>query len=112
VRSEETLDHLHFAIQSAIDWDADHLYSFFMNGKIYDQRYAFSCPHEDNPPFTDEAIIGNLGLTLKHKFLYLFDYGDSNQFEVEVVGIRPEAERGKYPRVVESQGEAPEQYPR
>jgi len=111
LRSEQTLDDLHFAIQRAIGWDADHLYSFYMNGQLDDQRYAFACPYEeDRPPWTDEAIIGELGLVVKHKFLYYFDYGDSHQFEVEVVGIRPQAEPGKYPRVVDSQGEAPPQY--
>jgi len=112
VRSKQTLDDLHYGIQSAIHWDADHLYSFFMNGKRYDQRYAFACPYEDNPPFTTEATIGNLGLMLNHKFLYLFDYGDCHEFEVKVVDIRPEAERSEYPCVVESHGKAPEQYPR
>jgi hypothetical protein len=112
VRSKQTLDDLHYGIQSAIHWDADHLYSFFMNGKRYDQRYAFACPYEDNPPFTTEATIGNLGLMLNHKFLYLFDYGDCHEFEVKVVDIRPKAERSEYPCVVESHGKAPEQYPR
>ena len=111
LRSEQTLDDLHFAIQRAIGWDADHLYSFYMNGQLYDRRYAFACPYEDDcPPCTDEAIIGELGLVVKHKFLYYFDYGDSHLFEVEVVGIRPQAEPGKYPRVVDSRGEAPRQY--
>jgi hypothetical protein len=111
LRSEQTLDDLHFAIQRAIKWDADHLYSFYMNGQLHDKRYAFACPFEDDhPPWTDEAIIGELGLVLKHKFLYYFDYGDSHQFEVEVVGIRPQTEPGNYPRVVDSQGEAPAQY--
>jgi hypothetical protein len=57
-------------------------------------------------------VIGALGLVVNHKFLYLFDYGDNHRFEVEVVGLTPEAERGKraYPRVIESTGEAPEQY--
>jgi len=111
LRSDQTLDDLHFAIQSAFRWDADHLYSFFMNGQVWDRNYGFACPYEeDNPPWTDEAIIGELGLTPKHRFLYFFDYGDSHEFEVQVVDIRPEAGRGKYPRVVESHGEAPQQY--
>lgn len=113
LRSEQTLDDLHFAIQRAIHWDADHLYSFYMNGKLYDRHYAFACPFEDDrPPWTDEAIIGELGLVLKHKFLYYFDYGDGHQFEVEVAGIRPQAKPGKYPRVVDSRGRAPSQYGR
>ena len=111
LRSEQTLDDLHFAIQRAIGWDADHLYSFFMNGERFNDDYAFSCPYEEErPPWTDEAIIGELGLTMKHKFLYYFDYGDGHKFEVEVADVRSTAEPGEYPRVVESRGEAPPQY--
>lgn len=111
LRSEQTLDDLHLAIQKAIQWDNDHLYSFYMNGQLHDQRYEFACPlNEDSPPFTDEAVIGELGLAMKHKFLYLFDYGDQHQLEVEVVEIQSKAKVAKYPRVVDSQGKAPAQY--
>ncbi|MBL7063123.1 MAG: plasmid pRiA4b ORF-3 family protein [Anaerolineae bacterium] len=111
LRSEQTLDALHYAIQRAINWDADHLYSFHVSGKKWDRNYTFACPYEDDhPPWTDEAVIGELGLVTKHKFLYYFDYGNSHEFEVEVVDIRPQAEPGEYPRVVDSRGEAPPQY--
>lgn len=111
LRPEQTLDDLHYAIQRAIDWDADHLYSFHMSGRLYDLNYVFSCPYEeDRPPWTDEAIIGELGLVVKHKFVYYFDYGDSHKFEVEVVDIGAQAKPGEYPRVVKSHGEAPSQY--
>lgn len=113
VRSEQTLDDLHGAIQRAIDWDADHLYSFFMNGNRYDDSYRVRCTYEadeENTFVTSEAVIGELGLVAKHKFLYYFDYGDGNQFEVETIDIRPQAEPGAYPRVVASKGEAPSQY--
>jgi plasmid stability protein len=115
VRSEQTLDDLQRAIQHAIDWDNDHLYSFFMNGDEDDDRYRYSCPMEsDSPPWTSDAVLGELGLVRRHKFLYYFDYGDSHRFEVEVVDIRPadQVKRGeRYPRVVASHSEAPEQYP-
>jgi hypothetical protein len=110
LRSEQTLDTLHFAIQEAISWDADHLYAFYLNGKLYDEQYAFVCPVDEEALFsTDEAVIGELGLVARQKFVYLFDFGDSHQFEVEVVGIHSQ-KNGKYPRVVESQGKAPRQY--
>jgi len=32
MRADQTLEELHLAIQNAYDWDADHLYSFFMSG--------------------------------------------------------------------------------
>ncbi len=88
------------------------MYSFFLNGNEDDDIYRFSCPYEDDrPPWTDDAVVGELGLNHRHKFIYLFDYGDNHLFEIEVTDIRPKAEQGKYPRVVESKGEAPEQYP-
>ena len=169
VRSKQTLMHLHTAIQRAIDWDDDHLYSFYMRGKLYDHLYEIPCPEmamgemhsmklffgpedardllvdarmlmgevqqstespnegldagasyqnkseeeegtEDVRLYADEAVIGELGLVAKHKFLYFFDFGDSHEFEVEVVGTKLKAEPGRYPRVVESQGDAPPQY--
>jgi hypothetical protein len=111
VRSEQSLEDLHHAIQRAIRWGDDHLYSFFLNGQRWDERFRYAAPwEEDAPMWTSEGVIGELGLTPKHKFLYYFDYGDSHEFEVEVVGIRPKAERGAYPRVVASQGKAPAQY--
>ena len=110
LRAKQTLDDLHFAIQNAFRWDSDHLYNFYMSGGE-DNRYAFACPYEeDRPPWTDEAIIGELGLVKGHSFAYLFDYGDNHVFTIKVADIRPQADPGKYPRVVEKQGEAPEQY--
>jgi hypothetical protein len=44
------------------------------------------------------------------KLLYLFDYGDEWRFIVECKKIE-ENDGGTYPRVLESKGEAPEQYP-
>lgn len=113
LRSDQTLEDLHLAIQQAIQWDNDHLYSFYLNGVAHDERYRYSCPYEeDRPPWTDEAVIGQLGLVKRHKFLYYFDYGDGHEFEIEVTDIRPTTEHGPYPRVVESHGTAPEQYGR
>jgi len=113
LRSGQTLLDLHRAIQRAFRWDSDHLYSFYMNGERYDERYAFACPYEeDRLRGVDEITLGELGLTLRHKFLYHFDYGDDHLFEVKVVGIYPQAEKADYPRVVESHGPAPKQYGR
>ncbi len=111
LRSTQTLETLHQAIQRAIKWDSDHLYSFFLNGKAWDERYGYASPFEqDAHRSVDEVLIGELGLVVGHTFLYLFDYGASHSFEVEVVAIHEHAEEGDYPRVVESKGRAPTQY--
>jgi len=112
LRSEQSLEDLHLAIQQALRWDNDHLYSFYLNSTLDDdQRYRFASPmEEDEPQWTTDGVIGALGLMLKHTFLYYFDYGDSHEFEVQVVGIRPQAEPSEYPRLIASTGKAPPQY--
>ena len=57
-------------------------------------------------------MLGELGLVRRHKFLYLFDYGDSHLFEIDVVDIQGKAlPKVHYPRVTDGRGEAPPQYP-
>ncbi|HFQ93332.1 MAG TPA: plasmid pRiA4b ORF-3 family protein [Anaerolineae bacterium] len=110
-RSEQTLADLQRFIQHAFAWDNDHLYCFYMNGRKYDDHYQFACAYEeDRPPWASEAVIGELGLVKKHRFLYHFDYGDDHLFEVEVVDIRPDVREGNYPRLIDSHGKAPAQY--
>lgn len=112
VAEQQTLHHLHLAILDAIGWDEDHLYSFFMSNRAWDRVTEYASPHaEEEARNAGRARIGDLGLKPKQKFLYLFDYGDCHEFEVEVVGVNPDAPAGRYPRLVESRGEAPEQYP-
>ena len=47
-------------------------------------------------------IIDKLELKPKQKFLYLFDYGDEHELEVEVVEVRPDAP----PAVIQSWSKA------
>jgi len=203
IPTEQTLEDLHLAIQDAFEWDNDHLYTFFMNGKAHDPLYEIAGPEtaDDSFPFTFgaprlarttaqmpldpetgapssdltalqesshrggaldqrddappadpqpatgpcfpipesqlqrigadffaagavddeelgeeyfstiEAILGELGLVSKHKFLYLFDYGDEHLFEVEVLGTAPASPDAAYPRVVAQAGGPLAQYP-
>lgn len=148
VVAENTLSDLHYAIQHAFGWDADHLYSFFMHGGRDDQRYAIHCPEldasgnfdlwsmpiidieddiiriqqpsgqdvssvdgdENGELYTTTTLIGTLGLVPKHSFIYFFDYGDSHEFNITVIGIEPQFDDSGYPRIVESKGKAPIQY--
>ena len=45
------------------------------------------------------------------KMIFLFDYGDDWRFRVALIGKDHNEPRAKYPRVIASVGEAPEQYP-
>lgn len=111
IAGQQTLHFLHRAIQDAIGWDDDHLYSFFMSNRPWDKHTEFASPYAEDGPGADEVLIGDLKLKPGQKFLYLFDYGDEHTFEVEVVEIKTDAPTGRYPQLIESKGNAPEQYP-
>lgn len=108
--SAHTLHHLHEAIQEAYDFDDDHLYAFFMDGKPWTGKTYWS-PHSDGPPYADKTLTGMLGLKRGQRFLYLFDFGDEWNFNVQVDKILQSDMPPVRPAIIESCGEAPEQYP-
>lgn len=108
--SDSTLEELHWIIQEAFDFDNDHLYSFFMDGKPWSHK-AINCPEGSEGPFTDEVTLGELKLKPGKKILYLFDYGDEWRFNVVLKKIDSSKKPLKAPIILESIGDAPEQYP-
>ncbi len=104
-----TLWHLHMAIQDAFDFDNDHLYSFFMDARKY-SRNAYESPFSENGPYVDEVTIGELELYEGQRILYLFDYGDSWEFNIVLEKIDNSIPLPLKPKIVEKKGEAPEQY--
>ncbi|NJN54083.1 MAG: plasmid pRiA4b ORF-3 family protein [Anaerolineae bacterium] len=111
IRAEQTLRDLQRFIQHAFEWDNQHLFSFYMNGRKYDGRYRFSCAYEENrPPWAYEAIIGQLGLVMGHHFLYHYDYTADHLFDIEVIAIRAHVPAGNYPRQIDTHGKPPTQF--
>lgn len=58
------------------------------------------------------TTLGSLNLRKGQNFLYLFDYGDEWRFNVKLHAINENGDpNAEYPKIVESVGTAPEQYP-
>jgi hypothetical protein len=116
MRGDQTLADLHLALQEAFEWADDHLYAFWLDG-VHWSRHGVEFTHpgharELDDPQTRSARVrlGDLGLELGQKIAYLFDFGD--QWRVELTVARVDADDGgAYPRLLESIGEAPPQYP-
>lgn len=106
--SNHTLLDLHNLIQEAFNFDDDHLYAFYMDGKRFGKSY-YNSPMDFRGPYVDEINLGGLNLDEGQSFLYLFDFGDEWTFDVQVVAII-EGEDFSKPQIVEGFGEAPEQY--
>lgn len=113
MKASQTLKDLHEAIQDAIEWDNDHLYSFFMDNKFNSKEpdAEFTCPYEPEGRKTADIAVGAFALKEGQKFAYLFDFGDDHRFEIEVMGFGKVENSKKYPILLESKGRSPEQYP-
>jgi len=68
IAGDQTLDDLHYAILNAVNFDADHLYSFFMSGRAWDDATEYASPHAEGRSAA-RAKIRDLGLRLKQRFL-------------------------------------------
>jgi len=110
ISAEHTLLSLHLAIQDAFDFDDDHLYGFYMEGKYPSKGAYFLSPDDEEGPYVNEIRIGELGLYIGQRLLYLFDFGYKWRFQVRLEGIQP-GPKPPLPRIVEKKGKSPNQYP-
>lgn len=108
--ADHTLLNLHLAIQRAYNFANDHLYSFFMDNRLYSD-IKFTDPLDNEGPHVDEVCIGELGLYEGQDILYLFDFGDMWIFQVELEKIDAESPKPEKPQIIEKKGSDPEQYP-
>ncbi|GAE47319.1 IS1096 element passenger TnpR family protein [Mesobacillus boroniphilus] len=107
VSGNHTLLDLHKLIQDAFEFDDDHLYAFYMDGKRF-SRNCYNSPMDDVGPFVTEAAISKLGLYEKQKFLYLFDFGAEWKFTVTLLKVTDEENAPA--AIVERKGDSPSQY--
>lgn len=113
-----TLEELHLDIQKIIDFDDDHLYEFYTARNPYGKRYVVYCDeemafHDNVMSIYDTKLKDVFPLELKQSFFYYFDFGDSWIFKIKRTRHKQKAaEKGvQYPRVLNTVGEKPEQYP-
>ncbi len=120
IDSSSTLENLHLAILHAVGFDNDHLYEFYVSRTERSRdRQRFTNfdgydEEEEEDGNSDEETLESLFPLEKGKNLYyLFDFGDSWRFKITKSRKRPtEPEKGvRYPQIVESIGNDPEQYP-
>jgi len=102
VKEDFTLVKFHKYIQSIVEFDDDHLYEFFI-GKN---------PRNKVSSVPKKTQLNEVYPLKGYKLYYLFDFGDSWLFEIKKSRKKIiEDKKVKYPRVIESSGVNPEQYP-
>lgn len=110
IPSELTLEMLVNSILDAFNFDKDHLYQFICQDR-FGTSLKISHPYmEDSPPWTDEFQVGELPLQVGETMSFWFDFGDDWKFKLLLEEIKPPNQKMKQPQLLESSGEAPQQY--
>lgn len=111
VESNSTLEDIHYIAQSAVEFDNDHMYEFYVSrtersrNKI---RY-----NDENEKIYNTTLEDLFPLEKDRNLYYKYDFGDNWQFKISKTRIKPfEAVKGKeYPILINEKGKPPEQYP-
>lgn len=111
ISSHMDLESLSVTILDAFNFDHDHLDRYSYKNRFGTQTRIYHPYMDDEPLHTDEVLIGEIPIQEGDTMMYLFDFGDNWEFDVELERIDPRDEKKKEPVVVESRGEAPRQYP-
>jgi hypothetical protein len=117
--SEETvLFDLHLYIQKIIGFNNDHPFEFFIGKswrkreRVFGDKGEFGFEDEDEDEEGLDTKLNEIYPLEGSKLYYYFDFGDSWMFKIKKGKKKKYIEKGvEYPRVIESEGENPEQYP-
>jgi hypothetical protein len=107
---DHTLDDLVTAILRSVKFDFDHLYEFRYRDALGRTTKA-AHPYCDDEISADTVTVGTLPLRLGDSMELVYDFGDDWRFNVKLERIDPPGSLKKLPKVLESHGKAPKQYP-
>jgi len=107
ISESATLYRLSSAILDSVNFDNDHLHSFFMSNRFWDGDNEYASPDGGDPDgargYSDKVKLSKFHFRKGDKFLYLFDYGDEWRFQIKVLHVIDEPT--KSPIVLKSVGE-------
>jgi hypothetical protein len=110
--ADATLDDLVGWILRSVNFDSDHLFEITYRDQL-GTMLSVSDPMSGDSPCADEILLGTLPLDPGQTMDLLYDFGDCWRFTIKLEHVEPPdaKAKAKTPRIVESHGEAPEQYP-
>ena len=114
IKEDACLYDLHDAIQDAVHFDRDHAFNFYLANVPYGNRQWLSDAEDWGEQEDDlsRILLREVFPTGRKHLYYLFDFGDCWTFEVRKArGSKPAEESATYPRLIESVGPDPVQYP-
>src|SRR6266508_3392969 len=104
VRGDSTIADLHDTLQITFGWSDDHLHRFLIHGKQYGVSYHGGITSRDDP---QRIKLSDLGLRVKEKFLYEYDFNDQWRHLIRVEAILPSEPDRCYPVCISGNRAAP-----
>ena len=119
IAATDSLAALALAITDAFGFAFDHPYGFYSGTTRsglarLEPRYelfADMAEGESDAGSVECTSVAEAFPSLRHAMTFLFDYGDEWLFRVKLTAYGAKQAGVAYPRVIASQGDAPEQYP-
>jgi hypothetical protein len=93
-RGDTTIADLHAAFQMALGWTDEHRHRFVVHGKAYGISRIGGIGFSADP---HRARLAGLGLRVRERFLYEYDFTDGWQHDVRVEQLVPLDPRRCYP---------------
>jgi len=94
VRSDSTIADLHASLQLVFGWSDEHLNRFVIHGREFGVWHEDGIGFRNNPRY---VRLADLGLRVRERFLYEYDFTDGWQHDVRVEQILPLEPRRAYP---------------
>jgi hypothetical protein len=104
VRSDSTIADLHVTLQRSLGWTDEHLNRFVIHGREYGVWHDGGIGFRDNPR---HVRLADLGLRVRQRFLYEYDFTDGWQHDVRVEQIVPLEPGRHYPVCIGGHRAAP-----
>ena len=104
-----TFHELHLMIQQAFDFDNDHMYAFYKGTSYRNGKEFYSANPLGESDEYEDLTIEDAEMYKGQQFVYLFDFGDMWQFQIQVMDFIENEETDS--KIIESKVESPQQYP-
>ncbi len=108
--AKSTLYDLVVMILRSVKFDDDHLHRLSYRNRM-GVTVLVHHPSVHRTPYTDQVRIGSLPLDAGESMDLIYDFGDNWQFAIKLERIDPPDSSRKAPRILESHGRPPKQYP-
>jgi len=109
IDGSQPFDELAQAVIGAVGFDNDHLYSFTLKNR-FGGTFEIGHPYMEDIFSSAEILLEQANLRIGVKIEFLFDFGDNWEFDLTLESINSD-EVKQVTRILETKGEAPEQYP-